>query len=164
MSAGKDLNLLDQRGWNLSGSFKKWTDVLDRLAAEMSGDQRSQPQEAAGRRGAEEQGFHQLLKDMDLHHPLCLSNSANEFDCAIAALAFNLLMVVKVFDPDEAHQSWTVPSLIRFWLTVPVRPGGHAYRLKVCIFLAQGRAALVEALSLRALPETQTGGRGQGSA
>jgi hypothetical protein len=50
-SAGKYLNLLDERGWNWSVSYNKWTDVLDRLAAEMGGDQWSEPQESMGRNG-----------------------------------------------------------------------------------------------------------------
>ncbi len=201
------MNLLDERGWNWSVSYNKWTDVLDRLASEMGEDQWSQPQEATGRngeplveqfgwvrhlpgedcrraqtfavvryknreggdlfwryayvvgggsvqqtrlhepmaarevfaahrrKGAKEQGFHQLLGDMDLHHPPCLSSSANAFYYAIGALAFNLLMAVKVLYLDDAQQGWTVRSLIRFWLTVPVKLSSHAHRRKARIFV-----------------------------
>jgi hypothetical protein len=206
-SAGKYLNLLDERGWNWSVSYNKWTDGLDRLAAEMAEDQWSEPQEATGRngeaiieqygwvrhlpgeqceraqvfavvrfkpkeggdlfwryayvvgggkvqseqiatpqaarevfvshrfKGAKEQGFHQLLGDMDLHHPPCLSSSANAFYYAVGALAFNLLMAVKVQLLEDDQQAWTVRSLIRFWLTVPVKISSHAHRSRARIFV-----------------------------
>jgi len=206
-SAGKYLNLLDERGWNWSVSYNKWTDVLERLAGEMGEDQWSEPQEATGRngepileqygwvrhlpgqdcqraqtfavvrfknrdggdlmwryawvvgggsgqksrlhepeaarevfaahrlKGAKEQGFHQLLGDMDLHHPPCLSNLANEVYYAIGALSFNLLMAVKVLYLADDQQGWTVRSIIRFWLTVPVKISSHAHRRKARIFV-----------------------------
>lgn len=86
-------------------------------------------------KGAKEQGFHQLLGDLDLHHPPCLSSMANEAYYAIACLAFNLLMAVKVLLLDDDQQSWTVRSLIRFWLTVPVKISSHAHRRKARIFV-----------------------------
>ncbi len=206
-SAGKYLNLLDGRGWNWTVSYNKWTDGLDRLAAEMGEGEWSEVQESTGRngeavieqfgwvrhlpgeaceraqtfavvrwknrdggdlfwryayvvgggsvqenrvhepvaarevfiahrrKGAKEQGFHQLLGDMDLHHPPCLSSSANEFYYAIGVLAFDLLMAVKVLYLADAQQGWTVRSIIRFWLTVPVKLSSHAHRRKARIFV-----------------------------
>ena len=206
-SAGKYLNLLDQHNWNWTVSYNKWTDVLERLAEEMSEDQWSAPEKATGRngeaiieqfgwvrhlpgedcqrvqtfavvrykaqdggdlfwryayvvgggrlqkkkahlpeaakevfeshhlKGAKEQGFHQLLGDMDLHHPPCLDNGANAFYYAIGALSFNMLMAIKVLLLDDDQQTWTVRSLIRFWLTVPVKISSHAHRRKARIFV-----------------------------
>lgn len=206
-SAGKYLNLLDQRGWDWSVSYNKWTDKLDRLAAEMKDEEWSEPQDGVGRngeetleqygwikhlpgeecqrvqifavkrskakaggelmwryayvvgggkiqeerlhepaaaqevfqahrrKGAKEQGFHQLLGDMDLHHPPCLDSDANAFFYAIGALAFNLLMAVKVLLLDEEEQAWGVRTLIRFWLTVPVKVSNHAHRCRARIFV-----------------------------
>ena len=206
-SAGKYLNLLDQRGWNWSVSYNKWTDALDRLAQEKPEQQWSEPQEATGRngqaiieqfgwvrhqpgeqcrraqtfaavrfkacdggdlfwryayvvgggavhkerghlpeaarevfeahrfKGAKEQGFHQLLGDMDLHRPPCLSSSANAFFYAVAALAFNLLMAVRVLLLEDDQQGWTARTLIRFWLTVPVKISSHAHRQRARIFV-----------------------------
>ena len=206
-SAGKYLNLLDQRGWNWTVSYNKWTDVLDRLCQEMGEEEWSESSEAIGRngeaqieqygwvrhmpgeecqraqtfavvrykradgsdlfwryayvvgggeiqqrrahepsaarevfaahrlKGAKEQGFHQLLGDMDLHHPPCLSSMANAVYYAIGALSFNLLMAVKVLYLEEDQQKMTVRSLIRFWLTVPVKISSHAHRRRARIFV-----------------------------
>ncbi len=206
-SAGKYLNLLDKRGWDWSVSYNKWTDKLDKMAAEMKEEEWSAPEDAAGRngepitqqfgwikhlpgeecqrvqrfavvrfqaksggelfwryayvvgggkiqsdrlhepgaarevfqqhrfKGAKEQGFHQLLGDMDLHHPPCLSSTANAFFYAIGALAFNLLMAVKVILLEKDQQAWTVRTLIRFWLTVPVKLSTHANRQQARIFV-----------------------------
>lgn len=89
-------------------------------------------------KGAKEQGFHQLLGDMDLHHPPCLDSDANAFFYALGALSFNLLMAVKVLYLEDHHQAWTVRTLIRFWLTVPVRTSRHAHRTCARIFVPKG--------------------------
>ena len=86
-------------------------------------------------KGAKEQGFRQLLGDMDLHHPPCLSSDANAFYYAVGVLSFNLLMAVKLLYLDDDQQGWTVRTLIRFWLTVPVKIGKHAHRTSARIFV-----------------------------
>ena len=86
-------------------------------------------------KGTKEQGFHQLLGDMDLHHPPCLDSDANAFFYAIGALAFNLLMAVKVLLLEGDQQAWTVRTIIRFWLTVPVKVSTHAHRRRARIFV-----------------------------
>jgi len=86
-------------------------------------------------KGAREQGFHQVLGDMDLHHPPCLSSDANAFYYALGALSFNLLMAVKILLLDADQQGWTVRTLIRFWLTVPVKISSHAHRTRARIFI-----------------------------
>lgn len=50
-SAGKHLNKIDQRGWDWSVSYNKWTAVLDRLAEATPDDQWSSPVAAVGRKG-----------------------------------------------------------------------------------------------------------------
>ena len=52
-SAGKFLNLLDNRGWGWSVSYNKWTDKLDLLAAKMGEQEWSVATEARGRKGEE---------------------------------------------------------------------------------------------------------------
>ncbi|MEI6797122.1 MAG: transposase [Methanomassiliicoccales archaeon] len=86
-------------------------------------------------KGAKEQGFHQLLSDLDLHHPPCKDRGANEFYYAVAALAFNLLMAFKVLHLDDDQQARTVRTLIRWWLTVPVKISQHAHRTRARIFV-----------------------------
>jgi len=187
-SAGKFLNRMAGAGFSRwSVSYNKWTDVLDRLAAELPESQWSaqppadQPQEQyawvkhqpgecqraqefatvrwkkdgdlmwryayvvcqAGEKdrpqavferhrlkGAKEQGFSEVLSGLDLHHPPCSDLVANQAFYAIAMLAYNVLISLKVLDlPDEA-QSWRIATLIRQLLTVPVSVSTHA-RFKV---------------------------------
>ena len=86
-------------------------------------------------KGAKEHGFHQLLGHRDLHHPPCLSSEANAFYYGLGALAFNLLMAVKVLLLEDNQQAWSARTLIRFWLTVPVKIGNHARRGSARIFI-----------------------------
>ena len=192
-SAGKYLNRLERAGlsrWRIT--YNKWTDKLDRLAAELSPSQWSplppadQPQEqyawirhqpgecrraqkfAAVRwkqsgdllwryayrvcwsgardlprgvferhrlKGAKEQAFSEVLNGLDLHHPPCMELIANQAFYAIAMLAYNVLISLKVLDlPDDA-QSWRIQTLIRHLLTVPVSVSAHArYQVaRICI-------------------------------
>ena len=205
-SAGKYLNLLDNRGWNWSVSYNKWTDKLDVLAADMKDEKDwSKPSECVRRgesivvqygwikhlpgkecertqtfavvryrnvnggellwrysyvvgggslqqkthepeaarlvferhnlKGAKEQGFYQLLGEMDLHHPPCLASHANAFFYALSTIAFNLLTGVKLLYMEDDKQAWSVKTLIRFWLTVPVKISTHAHRTKARVFV-----------------------------
>ena len=77
-------------------------------------------------KGAKEQGFSEVLTGLDLHHPPCLGLIANQAFYAIAMLAYNVLISLKVLDlPDEA-QSWRIQTIIRHLLTVPVSVSRHA--------------------------------------
>lgn len=192
-SAGKYINRIEHAGfarWSIS--YNKWTDKLDRLAAELPDAQWSplppagQPQEqyawvkhqpgecrqaqkfAAVRwkqdgdlmwrhaycvcqsrnqdtpqavferhrlKGAKEQGFSEVLSGLDLHHPPCKDLVANQAFYAIAMLAYNILISLKVLDlPDEA-QGWRIRTLVRNLLTVPVSMSRHArYEVaRICI-------------------------------
>jgi hypothetical protein len=192
-SSGKYLNGIEQAGftrWSIS--YNKWTDKLDRLAAELPESQWSamppadQPQQqytwvkhqpgecqqaqkfAAVRwkqdgdlmwhyayrvcqagdkdspqavferhrlKGAKEQAFSEVLTGLDLHHPPCKDLIANQAFYAIAMLAYNLLISLKILDLPEDAQSWRIRSIIRYLLTVPVSVSTHArYEVaRICI-------------------------------
>lgn len=192
-SAGKYLNRIEQGGFRRwSVSYNKWTDVLDRLAAELPADQwsalpaadQSQEQYAwvkhqpgeraqvqrfatvrwkkdgdlmwryayvacqAGEtdlpqavferhrlKGAKEQGFSELLSGLDLHHPPCQALVANQAFYAIATLAYNMLISLKVLELPADAQSWRIQTIIRQLLTVPVSVSTHArYQVaRICI-------------------------------
>lgn len=197
-SGARFINALDQAGFlRWSVSYNKWTEKLEKLAAELPEGQwsptlpgdpkeqkepieqyawvRHQPGEcarahtfAAVRRkepgemfyrhalimtqageikepaaifqrhqlkGAKEQGFSQVLSDLDLHHPPCLELIANQAFYTIATLAYNILAALRVLElPDEA-QGWRVRTIIRHLLTVPVTVSRHARytRAKICV-------------------------------
>jgi hypothetical protein len=86
-------------------------------------------------KGASEQGFSHLLSDLDLHHPPCEKLVANQMFYAIGALAYNMLIALRVLDlPDDA-QGWRPRTMIRNLLTVPVKVRMHARyrRATICI-------------------------------
>jgi DDE family transposase len=192
-SAGKFLNRIERGGftrWSIS--YNKWTDKLDRLAAELPESQwsalppadqaqqqyawvkhqpgecqqvqkfatvrwkkdgdlmwryayrvcqagdKDRPQAVFERhrlKGAKEQAFSEVLTGLDLHHPPCEALMANQAFYAIAMLAYNVLISLKLLDlPDDA-QGWRIRSLIRYLLTVPVSVSTHArYEVaRICV-------------------------------
>ena len=86
-------------------------------------------------KGACEQRFSEVLTDLDLHHPPCLSLIANQAFYALATLAYNILTALKVLDLDDDLQAWRVRTIIRHLLTVPATVVSHAnrHRLKICL-------------------------------
>jgi hypothetical protein len=86
-------------------------------------------------KGCCEQRFSEVLSDLDLHHPPCLSLGANQAFYVLATLAYNILTALKVLDLPDQAQGWRVRSLIRHLLTVPATVVAHANRqvLKLCI-------------------------------
>lgn len=77
-------------------------------------------------KGAKEQAFSEVLNGLDLHHPPCQELVANQAFYAIATLAYNILISLKLLDlPDDA-QGWQVKTIIRYLLTVPVSVSRHA--------------------------------------
>jgi hypothetical protein len=117
-SAGKFLNRIAGAGFSRwSVSYNQWTGVLDCLAAELPESQWSAPPPAVFERhrlkGAKEQRFSEVLSGLDLHHPPCSDLVANQAFYAIAMLAYNVLISLKLLElPDEA-QSWRIATLIR---------------------------------------------------
>jgi len=86
-------------------------------------------------KGAKEQCFSEVLSDLDLHHPPCLELLANQVFYAIATLAYNILVALRVLElPDDA-QGWRVRTIVRNLLTVPVVVSRHAryLRARVCV-------------------------------
>jgi len=77
-------------------------------------------------KGAKEQGFSELLSGLDLHHPPCSDLMANQAFYAIAMLAYNLLVSLKVLDLPDAAQGWRIQTTIRHLLTLPVTVSTHA--------------------------------------
>jgi hypothetical protein len=86
-------------------------------------------------KGGKEQAFSEVLSGLDLHHPPCRELLANQAFYAIAMLAYNVLISLKVLDLPEEAQSWRIQTLIRSLLTVPVSVSTHArYAVaRICI-------------------------------
>jgi len=77
-------------------------------------------------KGAKEQSFSDVLSGLDLHHPPCKELIANQAFYAIAMLAHNVLVTLKLLELPDEKQSWRLTTLIRHLLTVPVTVSSHA--------------------------------------
>ncbi len=86
--------------------------------------------------------FSEVLHGLDLHRPPCSALRANEVYDLIAALAYGLMVAIKLLDLKDDCQSWRVKTLIKKLLFLP---GGMAWRsrlwlARVCWCLMNGCA------------------------
>lgn len=82
-------------------------------------------------KGEKEQLLKEVLRGLDLHHPPCAELKANAMFYAIAALAYNLLVTVKLLCLPEECQSWQVKTMLRQIVRLPATLVHHARRLLV---------------------------------
>ncbi|MBL8128768.1 MAG: transposase [Chloroflexia bacterium] len=76
-------------------------------------------------KGEKEPLLKEVLRGLDLHHPPCAELNANAMFYALAALAYNLLVTVKLLCLPEECQSWQVKTMLRQIIRLPatrVRP------------------------------------------
>jgi hypothetical protein len=92
-------------------------------------------------KGDKERGLSELLSDLDLHHPPCQSLAANRVFYALATLAFNVLVALKLMHLPVEQQGKRVRTLIRHLLLMPVELKRHARRLRVCLYVPAGWVA-----------------------
>jgi hypothetical protein len=80
-------------------------------------------------KGEKEQLLKEVLRGLDLHHPPCAELQANAMFYAIAALAYNLLVTVKLLCLPEECQSWQVKTMLRQIIRLPATLVRHARQL-----------------------------------
>lgn len=85
-------------------------------------------------KGERERMFSQLLTDLDLHHPPCLSLVANQAFYALGAIAYNVLVALKLLELPVACHRWSLRRLIRHLLCVPAKLSRHARGLVLRLF------------------------------
>lgn len=104
-------------------------------------------------KGDKERALSELLSDMDLHHPPCKELKANRVFYAVATLAYNALIALKLIYLPEAEQPKRIKTLLRHLLLVPVELKRHARRLKACVFVPAGWVAWWRGFLAELLPE-----------
>lgn len=87
-------------------------------------------------KGHKEQLFSEVLSGLDLHHPPCAELIANQMYYAIAALAYNLLVALKLLHLPEERQQCRLKTLIREIMILPGRFVTHARRVVARIYVA----------------------------
>ncbi|MGZ8899025.1 MAG: transposase [Limisphaerales bacterium] len=87
-------------------------------------------------KGHKEQLFSEVLTGLDLHHPPCAELIANQMYYAVAALAYNLLVALKLLHLPEERQQCRLKTLIREIMILPGRFVTHARRVVARIYVA----------------------------
>ncbi len=72
-------------------------------------------------KGEKEQLFSEVLNGLDLHRPPCSSLQANQIYYLIAALAYNLMVAIKLLDLSDDCQGWRVKTLMKKMVMLPGR-------------------------------------------
>ncbi len=72
-------------------------------------------------KGEKEQLFSEVLNGLDLHRPPCSALRANQVYYLIAALAYDLMVAIKLLDLNDDCQSWRVKTLMKKLVMLPGR-------------------------------------------
>ena len=77
-------------------------------------------------KGQKEQMFKEVLSGLDLHRPPCSSLRANQVYYLIGALAYNLMVAIKLLDLKDDCQGWQLKTLMKKLVFMPGRLGRRA--------------------------------------
>jgi hypothetical protein len=72
-------------------------------------------------KGEKEQLFSEVLSGLDLHRPPCSALRANQVYYLIAALAYNLMVAIKLLDLADDCQTWRIKTLLKKLVFLPGR-------------------------------------------
>jgi Transposase DDE domain group 1 len=72
-------------------------------------------------KGGKEQLFKEVLSGLDLHRPPCSALQANQIYYLIAALAYDLMVAIKVLDLKDDCQGWQLKTLMKKLVFLPGR-------------------------------------------
>jgi len=72
-------------------------------------------------KGEKEQLFSEVLTGLDLHRPPCSALIANQIYYLIAALAYDLMVAIKLLDLNDDCQGWRIKTLMKKLVMLPGR-------------------------------------------
>lgn len=72
-------------------------------------------------KGEKEQLFSEVLNGLDLHRPPCSALRANQIYYLIAALAYDLMVAIKLLDLGDDCQAWRIKTLMKKLVMLPGR-------------------------------------------
>jgi len=72
-------------------------------------------------KGEKEQLFGEVLNGLDLHRPPCSALRANQVYYLIAALAYDLMVAIKLLDLNDDCQGWRIQTLMKKLVLLPGR-------------------------------------------
>ena len=74
-------------------------------------------------KGEKEQLFSEVLNGLDLHRPPCSALRANQVYYLLAALAYDLMVAIKLLDLKDESQGWRIQTLMKKLVMLPGRLG-----------------------------------------
>lgn len=74
-------------------------------------------------KGGKEQLFGEVLNGLDLHRPPCSALIANQIYYLIAALAYDLMVAIRLLDLNDECQGWRIKTLMKKLVLLPGRLG-----------------------------------------
>ena len=110
-------------------------------------------------KGEQAQGFSEVLSGLDLHPPPCAALRANQADYRIAALAYDLMVAVKVLDLTDDCQGWRLRTLMKKLVFLPGRLGKRARQWVARVLVPGAWLAWWQRWAQRAWPEAHQPGR-----
>ena len=80
-------------------------------------------------KGEKERHFSEVLTGLDLHRPPCHSLTANRAYYQIAALAYNLIIAVRLLDLGDEQQAWRLRTMMKKLIFMPGRLARRARQM-----------------------------------
>lgn len=77
-------------------------------------------------KGDKEKLFSEVLSGLDLHHPPCAELLANQIFYALASIAYNLLIALKLLYLPDERQGWRIKTLLKHLIILPAHIVRHA--------------------------------------
>ena len=74
-------------------------------------------------KGEKEQLFSEVLNGLDLHRPPCSALRANQVYYLLAALAYDLMVAIKLLVLKDESQGWRIQTLMKKLVMLPGRLG-----------------------------------------
>jgi len=108
-------------------------------------------------KGAKEQLFSEVLSGLDLHRPPCSNLRANQVYYLIGALAYNLMVAIKLLDLKDECQGWQLKTLMKKLVFLPGRLGRHARQWVATVLVPGAWLSWWQRWAKRAWPEHDVG-------
>jgi hypothetical protein len=108
-------------------------------------------------KGQQEQLLKEVLRGLDLHRPPCAELNANRMFYAIGALAYNLLIAIKLLHLPEDCQGWQIKTLFHKIMLMPARLVQHARMMVARIMVPVERLAWWVQTMSRLWPQPRVG-------
>lgn len=96
-------------------------DTLGFIACDDAQTEASRVFERHHLKGEKEQLFGEVLSGLDLHRPPCSALIANQVYYLIAALAYDLMVAIKLLDLTDDCQAWRIKTLMKKLVFLPGR-------------------------------------------